>query len=47
MSLRGALHAPGDFPGLSRLGSLLEIAGRVAPASGTFQVLVIDKDRHP
>lgn len=45
-SLRGALYAPGDFPGLSRLGPLLELLGRAAPAWGAFQVLVIDKDRH-
>jgi SAM-dependent methyltransferase len=45
-SLGGTLYAPGDFPGLSRLGPLLEIAGQAAPAWGAFQVLVIDKDRH-
>lgn len=45
-SLRGALYAPGDFPGMSRLGPMLELAGRAAPAWGAFQILVIDKDRH-
>jgi len=45
-SLRGALHAPRAFPGLSRLGALLETAGRAVPRWGAFQVLVIDKDRH-
>jgi hypothetical protein len=45
-SLHGALYAPGAFPGLSRLGALLEIAGRAAPTWGAFQVLAIDKDRH-
>ena len=45
-SVRGALYAPGDFPGLSRLGPVLELAGRAAPAWGAFQVLVIDKDRN-
>jgi SAM-dependent methyltransferase len=46
-SLHGALHAPGALPGLSRIGPLLETAGRAAPAWGAFQVLVIDKDRRP
>jgi SAM-dependent methyltransferase len=44
-TLRGALYAPGAFPGLTVIGPLLERAGRVAPRGGAFQVLVIDK--HP
>jgi SAM-dependent methyltransferase len=43
-SLHGALHAPGVLPGLSRIGPLLETAGRAAPGWGAFQVLAIDKD---
>jgi hypothetical protein len=46
-SLHGALYAPGVLPGLSRIGPLLETAGRAAPGWGAFQVLAIDKDRHP
>jgi SAM-dependent methyltransferase len=45
-SLHGALYAPGALPGLSRLGPLLETAGRAAPCWGAFQVLTIDKHRH-
>lgn len=46
-SQRGVLYAPGAFPGLPRLGPLLEIAGRAVPTWGAFQVLIIDKDLHP
>jgi len=37
------LFAPGPFPGLTRVGPLLEAAGRPLPALGAFQVLVVDR----
>ncbi|HLG00501.1 MAG TPA: class I SAM-dependent methyltransferase [Acidimicrobiia bacterium] len=41
--VRGALFAPRAIPGLSRLGPLLETAGRLAPGLGAFQVLVVER----
>lgn len=41
--LSSALYAPSVVPGLRWLGPTLEILGRVAPAIGAFQVLVIDR----
>lgn len=44
-TVHGALYAPGAFPGLAMLGTLLETAGRVVPGWGAFHVLVVDKER--
>lgn len=41
-TLHAALYAPGVFPGLPVLGPALEAIGKMAPAWGAFQVLVID-----
>lgn len=46
-TLRGALYAPGAFPGLPVVGPALETLGRLAPARGAFQVLTIDKATTP
>lgn len=40
--LRSILYAPGAVPGLRYAGPALERIGALAPASGAFQVLVID-----
>lgn len=41
-----ALYAPGEMPGLHRLGRLLEPLGRsLLPTAGAFQVAVIDLER--
>ncbi|HLF41035.1 MAG TPA: class I SAM-dependent methyltransferase, partial [Acidimicrobiia bacterium] len=41
--LSGALYAPGIVPGLRWLGPVLEAFGRLIPAFGAFQVLVIER----
>jgi SAM-dependent methyltransferase len=41
-SLRAALFAPGAFAGVDRVGPLLELADRVIPRWGAFQVLTVD-----
>lgn len=46
-ALHGALCAPRDLPGLSRLSPVVELTGRAAPGWGAFQVLVIDTNRQP
>lgn len=46
-TLHGALYAPGALPCLSRIGPLLETAGRAAPGWGAFQVLAIERERRP
>ncbi len=46
-TLRGALYAPGAFPGLTVVGPALETLRRVAPGWGAFQVLTIDKATTP
>ncbi len=44
-TLHAALYAPGVFPGLAVFGPALEVIGRMAPAWGAFQVLVVDTPR--
>ena len=39
----GVLYAPGPFPGLARIGPLLEAAGLPLAPLGAFQILVIDR----
>ena len=41
--LWGVLYAPTAFPGLRWAGPALEVLGRLAPAIGAFQVLVIER----
>lgn len=42
LRLHAALYAPGGFPGVDRLGPLLERVGRLAPAWGAFQIATLD-----
>jgi len=46
-SLHGRLYAPGVFPGIALAGPVLETIGRIAPAWGAFQTLIIDKPTGP
>ena len=41
--LSGVLYAPNVFPGRRWAGPALEVLGRLAPAGGAFQVLVIER----
>ena len=43
VTLHAALFAPGDLPGLDKVGPLLEGLERACPRFGAFQVLVVDK----
>ncbi len=45
VELRSSLYALGGVPFLGIVGPLLERLGRVAPAWGGFQVLLVHKDR--
>lgn len=42
LELHAALYAPGGFPGVGRLGPLLERAGRPVAGVGAFQVATLD-----
>jgi SAM-dependent methyltransferase len=43
ISIRGALYAPGPFPGLQTLGPMFERLGRLVPGFGAFQVVTIQR----
>lgn len=43
ISIRGALCAPGPFPGLQTLGPMFERLGSLVPAFGAFQVVTIQR----
>lgn len=45
ISIRGALYAPGPFPGLQTLGPIFERLGRLVPAFGAFQVVTIQRSK--
>lgn len=40
---RGALFAPAAFPGLDCLGPVLERAGRLCPARGALQLVIVER----
>ncbi len=39
----GALFAPAAFPGVDRLGPVLETAGRLCPGRGAFQLVIVER----
>ena len=45
-AIRSHLYAPAGFPGLSRIGPLLETMGRLAPTWGAFTALAVDRSDH-